>query len=138
MVDALNRLFHNTEPVGIPNQISNANMFTLEPKWFLSVYQQLSEIVMLEKLIISQRQYLAQRAKPNMHYLLSFMKKIYTSLGKTISLGESYNQNRCLPYYKSCILELLEGIFLQLLLCAKYIDASYWWPTMNRDVHEFC
>ncbi len=30
------------------------------------------------------------------------------------------------------------GHFSSNVTMRKILDANYWWPTMNRDVHEFC
>jgi len=24
------------------------------------------------------------------------------------------------------------------IIVSKILDVNYWWPTMNKDVHEFC
>jgi hypothetical protein len=38
--------------------------------------------------------------------------------------------------------ELYSGIggghFFPNVMVRKILDADYWWPTMNKDVHEFC
>ncbi len=64
MVDALNRLPNQTKHVGVPYQTCDAHMFTLQPKWLLSVYEYISKGVMLERFTTSQKQYVAQRVKP--------------------------------------------------------------------------
>jgi hypothetical protein len=64
MANALSRLPNHTKLVGIPYQTYDAHMFTLQPEWLQSVYEYLLEGVMLKRCTTSQRQYLAQRAKP--------------------------------------------------------------------------
>jgi hypothetical protein len=64
MVDALSRLPNHIELVGIPYQTCDAHLFTLQPKWLHSVYDYLLKGVMPKRFTTSQRQYLAERAKP--------------------------------------------------------------------------
>ncbi len=64
MADALSRLHNQTEPIVIPDETSDVHMFTLQPEWLHNVYEYLLKGVILERFITSQRQYLAQRAKP--------------------------------------------------------------------------
>jgi hypothetical protein len=62
MAYALGRLPNHTELVGVSDQTCDAHLFTLQPEWLQSVYEYLIEIVMLERLTTSQKQYLAQKA----------------------------------------------------------------------------
>ncbi len=62
MVDALSRLPNQAKSIGVPDQITNVHMFTLQPKLLQSVYDYLLKEMMLERFTISQKQYLAQRA----------------------------------------------------------------------------
>jgi hypothetical protein len=64
MKNALNRLPNHTKPIGVLDQTCDAHLFTLQPKWLQIVYEYLLEGVMPKILTTSQRQYLAQRAKP--------------------------------------------------------------------------
>jgi hypothetical protein len=63
MWNALNRLPNHTELVGVPDQIYDVHLFTLQPRWLHNVYEYLLEGMMLERFVTSQRKYLAQRAK---------------------------------------------------------------------------
>ncbi len=64
MANALSRLPNHTEHVGVPNQTCDAHLFTLQPQWLQNVYEYLLEGLMPKRLTTSQRQYLAQKAKP--------------------------------------------------------------------------
>jgi hypothetical protein len=63
MANALSRLPNHTKLVGIPNQISDAHMFTLQLEWLQNVYEYLLKC---PKDLPSHMQYLAQRTKPFM------------------------------------------------------------------------
>jgi hypothetical protein len=62
--DALSRLPNPLEPVGVPNQIYDAHMFTWQPEWLQSVYEYMLKGMMPNMFTTSQRQYLAQKVKP--------------------------------------------------------------------------
>ncbi len=53
MVDALNRLSNQFEPIGIPNQTCDAHLFILQLEWLQSVYEYLLEGVMPKRLTTS-------------------------------------------------------------------------------------
>jgi hypothetical protein len=53
IVDALNRLPNQTEPIRAPNQTCNAHMFTLQPEWLHSVYEYLLEGVVPKRFTTS-------------------------------------------------------------------------------------
>jgi hypothetical protein len=61
MTDALNRSPNRTKPARIPNKTCDAHLFTLQLEWLQNVYEYLLDA---KWFITSQRQYLAQRAKP--------------------------------------------------------------------------
>jgi hypothetical protein len=64
VANALSRLPNHSELVGIPYQTYDAHMFTLQLEWLQNMYEYLLERVMPERRTTSQRQYLAQKAKP--------------------------------------------------------------------------
>jgi hypothetical protein len=63
MANALSRLPNQSELVGVPNQTTNAHMFTLQPKWLQNVYDYLIDGIMPKRFTTSQQKYLAQRTK---------------------------------------------------------------------------
>ncbi len=52
------------EPIRILDQTSDVHLFTLQLEWLQNVYEYLLEGMMPKRFNTSQRQYLAQRAKP--------------------------------------------------------------------------
>jgi hypothetical protein len=65
MANALSRLPNQTKLVGVLDQTCDVHLFTLQ-QWLKSVNEYMLEGVMLKRFITSQRQYLAQKAKPFM------------------------------------------------------------------------
>jgi hypothetical protein len=51
---------------------------------------------------------------------------------------------RCLTTLEAQIIlnKLDEGVarrhFFANIIINKFMDASYWWPTLFKDIHEFC
>jgi hypothetical protein len=105
-------------------------MFILQPKWLQSVYDYLLEWIMPEKFTTSQTQYLAQ--------------PFVLQDGIFYRFGQNNKFHRALrPEHVLIILqELHSGArrrhFSSNIIVRKVLDASYWWPTMSKDVHEFC
>ncbi len=53
IANALSQLPNNSPLVGVPNQMNDVHIFTLQHEWLHSVYGYLLEEVMLKKIIIS-------------------------------------------------------------------------------------
>jgi hypothetical protein len=59
-------------------------------------------------------------------------------------VGQDNRMCRCLTTSKAQIVlkELHEGVsgghFTVDITAKKILDASYWWPTIFKDIHEFC
>jgi len=108
ITNTLNRLPNQIEPIGIPNQICDVHMFTLQLEWLHNVYEYLFEGVMLVKFTTSQRQYLTQRAEPFM-----LQEGIYTNMDKIIGFCQIL-QLEHVPtvLQKLHVEELQEGISL--------------------------
>ncbi len=58
MADALNRLSNKTRLVSVPNQTTNAHLFTLQLEWLQNVYEYLLKGVILDIFTTSQIYYL--------------------------------------------------------------------------------
>jgi hypothetical protein len=88
---------------------------------------------MLETLNLVQKQKLTIKAK-------SYVMKE----GKMYRLGENNRLHRCLTTLEAQIVlkELHERMvgrhFATNITAKKILDASYWWPTLFKDIHEFC
>jgi hypothetical protein len=88
---------------------------------------------MLERFITSQRQHLTQRPQP---FVLQN------------GILYRFGQDNKFPFIlqpEQMPIQLQElhsgvggGHFFSNITMMKILDADYWWPTMNRIVHEFC
>ncbi len=87
---------------------------------------------MLERFTTSQRQYLAQRAKPFM-----LQEEIMYRFGQ----NNKFHQILQLNQVSTILQELHGGVtrrhFSSNIIVQKILDVGYWWPTMNQDVHEY-
>jgi hypothetical protein len=96
------------------------------------VYEYLLEEIMLERFTTSQRQYLAQRAKPFM-----LQEEIMYRFGQ----NNKFHQILQLNQVSTILQELHGGVtrrhFSSNIIVQKILDVGYWWPTMNQDVHEY-
>jgi hypothetical protein len=133
MADALNSLPNQTKHVGVPNQTYDAHLFTLQPKWLQSLYEHLLEGVMPKIFTTSQRWYLIQRTKP--FVLQEGVLYIFRQDNKFRQVLQ--------PEHVSIILQKLHGgvargHFSFDINVQKILDAGYWRPTMNGNVHEYC
>jgi len=82
---------------------------------------------------LTQKYKLARKAKP------FIMKK-----GIMYRVGQDNRMHRCLTTSKAHIVlkELHEGVakghFVIDITTKKILDVGYWWPTIFKDIHEFC
>ncbi len=133
MANALSRLPNHTKPVGVPYQTCDAHLFILQHEWLQNVYQYLLEGVIPERLTTSQRQYLAQRAKPFM--LQEGVLYIFEQDNKFCRILQ-------LEHVSIVLQELHGGVtrghFSFDIIVRKILDAGYQWLMMNRNIYEYC
>jgi hypothetical protein len=88
---------------------------------------------MLKTINLVQKQKLARKAE------LSILKE-----GKMYKLGQNNRLHRCLTTLEARIVlkELHEGVvgrhFAANITLKKILDVGYWWPTLFKNIHEFC
>ncbi len=133
MADALSRLSNQIERVGIFDQTCDAHMFTLQHEWLLNVYDYLLEGMMPKRFTTSQRQYLAQKAKP--FVLQEGVLYIFGQDNKFCQVLQ--------PKKVPTILQELHGgvarrHFSSNVTMTQILDARYQWLMMDRNVHEHC
>ncbi len=124
MVDALSKLSNQTERVKILDQTCDAHMFILQHEWLLSVYDYLLKGMMPKRFTTSQRQYLAQRAKP--FVLQEGVLYIFGQDNKFCQVLQ--------PKEVPTILQELHGgvarrHFSSNVTMTQILDARYWWAT---------
>ncbi len=59
-------------------------------------------------------------------------------------MGQANRVHKCLTILETQIVlkELHEGVvgghFVADIIAKKILDARYWWPTLFKDIHDFC
>ncbi len=59
-------------------------------------------------------------------------------------VGRNNRERRCLTTLEAHLVlkELHEGVvgrhFATNITAKKFLDAGYWWPTLFKDIHDFC
>jgi hypothetical protein len=89
--------------------------------------------MMLERFIISQSQYLTQRPKP-----FVLQNGILYKFGQDNKFRFVLQPKQVLTILQELHSGVGGGHFFSDITMRKILNADYWWPTMNRDVHEFC
>ena len=88
---------------------------------------------MPETLNLIQKQKLARKIKP------FILKEVIM-----YRVGQHNKMHRCLTTSKAQIVlkELHEGVvgghFVEDIIAQNFFDVSYQWPTLFKDIHEFC
>jgi len=89
--------------------------------------------MMPKRFITSQKQYLAQRTKP-----LVLQEGILSKFGQ----DNKYRWVLQLEQMPIVLQKLHGGVtrghLSSNIIVRKILDASYWWPMINQDVHEYC
>ncbi len=133
MADTLSRLPNQVESVGILDQTTDVCLFTLQLEWLQNVYDYLLKGMMQNKFTTSQRQYLVQKTKPFV---------LQNGMPYRFGQDNRFHHVLQLEHVPTILHELHSEVggrhFSSHITMRKIFDANYWWPTMNKDVHEFC
>jgi hypothetical protein len=130
--NVLSKLPDNLEPLGVPNQIVDASLFSIKPMGMQEVKSYLETCHMLETLNLAQKQKLARKFEP-------FPLKE----GKNYKVGQNNKLHKCLTTLETqfVLKELHKRVvgrqFAANITTKKILDAGYWSPTLLKDIHEF-
>jgi hypothetical protein len=133
VANALSRLPNITKPIGVPKQTTNVSLFFTEPKWMNDIKEFLRTSQIEGTLFIQKKQRLVKRSKP-------FTLKN----GELYKMGQYNKMRRYLTTTKQHMMigGLHEGPSRGHLATdikqRKILDAGYRWPTLYKDVHDYC
>jgi len=84
-------------------------------------------------LSIQQKQRLVKKVEPFTHK----NGKLY-KMGQDNKLWRSLTTTKTQMVMKDLHEEPLGGYFAFEIIKRRLLDVGYWWPTMYRDVHDYC
>ena len=129
MADALSRLSNGEPPDGIPDQTTDATLFSIEPIWLQEISAYLTTGLLPLTMSLEDRKRLVLRSLP------------FTMVnGQLYRLEMNDVLRKCIqPHEIDKILHELHegpagGHFSFKITIQKIHDAGYWWPTMYKDV----
>jgi hypothetical protein len=132
VANALFCLPHNTKPQGVPNQMVDAPLFSIQPFWMFNVKSYLHVRVFLENYPLGCKRKISLNAlwftllEINLHYL-----------------GQHMVLWCCLDPYEITVVLIRphkgvgKGHFSIDITIKKILDVRYWWPTIYKDPLHF-
>jgi hypothetical protein len=88
---------------------------------------------MLESLNLAQKQKLAKKIEP---FILK--EEIMYRVGQDNKLRRCFTTSKAQIVFKELHQGMVGGHFVIDITAKKILDAGYWWPTLFKDIHNFC
>ena len=133
VVDALS---HNkgAEPAtGIPDQTTDAQLFSMQPDWIHPIIDYLKTGTFPPSMTKEAPKCLAYRAIP----FQLVQGKLYRR-GKDSKLRQVISETQARMILKELHKGNASGYFFQDITVRKVLDAGYWWPTLYKDTYDYC
>ena len=134
--DVANALSRNegAEPAtGIPDQTTNAQLFSMQLDWIHPIIDYLQTGTFPPSMIKEAHKRLAYRAIP--FQLVQW--KLYRQ-GKDSRLRQVISDSQARMILQELHKGNAGGDFSQDITVRKVLDAGYWWPTLYKDTYKYC
>ena len=118
---------------GIPDQTTDAHLFSIQTDWTQPIIDYLQTGTFSPSMTKEARKRLAYRAIP----FQVIQRKLYR-LGKDSRLRQVISDSQARMILQELHKGNVGGYFFQDITKRKVLDASYWWPTLYKDTYQYC
>ena len=128
-------LSHNkgAEPTtGIPDQTTDAQLFSMQPDWIHPIIDYLQTGTFPPSMTKEARKHLAYRAIP----FQLVQGKLYRQ-GKDSRLRQVISDSQAQMILQELHKGNASGLFSQDITLRKVLEAGYWWPTLYKDTYKY-
>jgi len=133
IADALSRTAYAEPPIGVPDSTPDASLFYVEPEWLTDVRTYLQKGTTPKTMTKDERRTLAQKAIP-----FSITDGVLHRRGIDLVQRRVLQPAEAEQVLREMHSGVAGGHFSQDITARKILDSGYWWPTLHKDVHEFC
>ena len=133
VADALSRNEGAEPATGIPDQTTDAQLFSTQPDWIHSIIDYLQTRTFPPSMTKEPHKRLAYRAIP----FQLVQGKLYRQ-GKDSRLRQVISDTQARMILKELHKDNAGGHFSQVITVCKVLDARYWWPTLYKDTYDYC
>ena len=133
VVDALSRNEGAEPSTGIPDQTTDAQLFSMQLDWLHPIIDYLKTGTFSPSMTKEARKRLAYRAIP----FQLVQEKLYLR-GKDSKLRHVISETQARMILKELHKGNAGGHFSQDITVRKVLDARYWWPTLYKDTYDYC
>ena len=133
VADALSRNEGAEPATGIPDQTTDAHLFSIQTDWTQPIIDYLQTGTFSPSMTKEARKRLAYRAIP----FQVIQGKLYR-LGKDSRLRQVISDSQARMILQELHKGNAGGHFSQDITVRKVLDAGYWWPTLYKDTYQYC
>ena len=133
VADILSRNEGAKPATGIPDQTTNAQLFSMQPDWIHPIIDYLQTGTFPLSMTKEARKCLAYQAIP----FQSVQGKLYRQ-GKDSRLKQVISDSQARMILQELHRSNAGGHFSQDITVRKVLDVGYWWPTLYKDTYKYC
>ena len=133
VADALSRNEGAEPATGIPDQTTDAQLFSMQPDWIHPIIDYLKTGTFSPIMTKEARKRLAYRAIP----FQLVQGKLYRR-GKDSKLQHVISETQARMILKELHKGNVGGHFSQDIIVRKVLDGGYWWSTLYKDTYDYC
>ena len=133
VADALSRNEGAEPATGIPDQTTDAHLFSIQTDWIQPIIDYLQTGTFSPSMTKEARKRLAYRAIP----FQVIQGKLY-QMGKDSRLRQFISNSQARMILQELHKGNAGGHFSQDITVRKVLDAGYWWPMLYKDTYQYC
>ena len=133
VADALSRNEEAEPATGIPDQTTDAQLFSMQPDWIHPIIDYLQTSTFPPSMTKEARKRLAYRAIP-----FQLVQGKFYRQGKDSRLRQVISNSQARMILQELHKGNAGGHFSQDITVRKVLDVGYWWPTLYKDTYKYC
>ena len=133
VADALSRNEGAEPATGIPDQTTDAQLFSIQSDWIHPIIEYLQTGTFPPSMTKEARKRLAYRAIP-----FQLVQGKLSRQGKDPRLRQVISDSQAQMILQELHKGNAGGHFSQDIIVRKVLDVGYWWPTLYKDTYKYC